>query len=291
MVKIAPILSRASAFLELTKPRIVLLVLVTVAAGFYLGVIGQVSGVLLFHTLVGTALVAGGTNALNQVGESRFDGLMHRTRRRPIPSGRLSRLSAGAFAWTAGVSGVVYLAAFVNSLATVLAAATLLSYVFLYTPLKRVTSLSTLLGAVPGALPILGGWAAARGSVTVEAWILFAILLLWQLPHFLALAWIYREDYARAGFKVLSIEPGGAEATFRQATLYAAALLWVALAPTFVGMAGLAYFLGGFVLSAWLLWVAFAAARAPTTERARRLFKASVLHLPAVLILLMWDKI
>jgi protoheme IX farnesyltransferase len=278
-------------FLQLTKPRIVLLVVLTVAAGFYLGVVGRVSAPLLLHTLVGSALVAAGTNALNQVLEADLDALMRRTMCRPIPSGRLSAVAGGAFAWAVGAGGVAYLAVFVNVAAALLAALTLGSYVFIYTPLKRRTSFATLIGAVPGALPIVGGWAAARGVPEMGAWILFAILFLWQLPHFLALAWIYREDYSRAGFRMISRGDPGGSSTFRQATVYAAALLSVALAPTLVGVAGTAYFWGGLVLSAWMLWAAASAAWTPTPEHARRLFKASVMYLPALLTLMVLDKI
>src|SRR5581483_7812979 len=176
--------SAARDFLQLAKPRIVGLVIVTAAAGFYLAAPAGVGLALFLHLVVGTALVAAGTNALNQVAERDTDALMHRTARRPLPTGRVSLGAAAMFAWTAGVLGVAYLAVFVNILTAAIAAATLLSYVFLYTPLKRKTSLNTLVGCVPGALPILGGWAAAGGSLGVGAWVLFGILFLWQLPHF-----------------------------------------------------------------------------------------------------------
>jgi heme o synthase len=278
-------------FIELTKPRIVLLVMVTVAAGFYLGAVGQVSEILLLHTLAGTALVAAGTNALNQVFEADYDALMRRTMRRPLPAGRLSPTAAAVFAWSVGVAGVAYLTAMVNWWSAVLAALTLGSYVFIYTPLKRRTSFATLIGAVPGALPIVGGWAAARGVPETGAWVLFAILFLWQLPHFLALAWMYREDYSRAGFRMISLDDTGGRSTFRQATVYAAALMSVALAPTLIGVVGIAYFWGGLILSAGMLWAAATAAQAPTPERARRLFKASVMYLPALLTLMVLDKV
>jgi heme o synthase len=281
-----------AALLELTKPRIVVLVLVTVGAAFYLGAEGTLSLVTLGHTLLGTALVAGGTNALNQVAEADVDARMRRTRGRPLPSGRLERLPAAVFAWSLGAGGVAYLAATTNAVAAGLAALTLASYVFLYTPLKRRTSLATLIGAVPGALPVVGGWAAARpGAPGVEAWVLFAILFLWQLPHFLALAWIYREDYAAAGLRMLSVDDPGGRATFRQAALASAALVSAALAPTLVGLAGPAYFWGALALSAGFGGVALSAARRPDAARARRLFTASVAYLPALLVLLMMDKV
>ncbi len=281
----------AGEYLALTKPRIVALVLVTVAAGFYLGAIGGVSGALLLHTLVGTALVAGGTNALNQVYEADVDARMRRTRNRPIPSGRLSRRAGSAFAWAVGVGGVLYLLVLVNLIVAVLAAATLISYVFLYTPLKRRSPLATLVGAVPGALPVVGGWAAARGGLGSGAWILFALLFLWQLPHFLALAWIYREDYASAGLKMAAQGDAMGHDTFRQATGYAAALFSVALLPAVAGMAGNLYGLGALALSCWMFWAAAAAAQHPSIPSARRLFRVSVAYLPGILLLMMADKL
>ena len=281
---------RLSDFVELTKPNIVGLILITVAAGFYLGSTGEVSFVLLLHTLLGSALVAAGSNALNQILERRIDAKMHRTRRRPLPSGRLRTSESAVFAWSLGVVGVGYLALFTNWLVALLAAATLASYVFVYTPLKGHTSLNTLVGAVPGALPILGGWAAARGTVDLQAWVLFVILFLWQLPHFLALAWLYREDYARAGLRMLSVTEG-ADATFRQALLYAVALLPVSLAPSVLGTTGPIYFVGAFVLSGWLIAATGAAALDHTPKKARKLFLATVVYLPVMLVLMMVDKV
>ncbi len=281
--------SRLSDFLELTKPGIVGLVLVTIAAGFYLGRTGDFGGLLLFHTLLGSTLVAAGSNALNQVLERREDARMQRTRARPVPAGRVSVGVAATFAWVLAVGGIGYLALLVNWLAAALAAATLVTYVFLYTPLKRSTSLATLVGAVPGALPIVGGWAAATGMVPFEAWVLFALLFLWQLPHFLALAWLYREDYQRAGMRMLSLDDDGS-ATFRQALLYAVALLPVSLAPTVWGTTGRVYFFGALVLTGWLIWAAGAAALRRTHARARRLFLVSVAYLPVLLVLMMLDK-
>lgn len=291
MVTTLTLRQRADDYLALTKPRIVALVLVTVAAGFYLGAVAGVSPWLLWHTLVGTALVAGGTNALNQVFEADIDARMERTRHRPIPAGRLSRRAGGAFAWTAGLGGVLYLLSFLGPLVAGLAAATLGSYVFLYTPLKRRTSLATLVGAVPGALPVVGGWVAARGRLGVEAGILFALLFFWQLPHFLALAWIYREDYAKAGLRMAGERDVRGEGTFFKASLYAAALLSVALLPAVAGMAGSLYGLGALALSGWMLWTAITAARHPSLPNARRLFRVSVAYLPGILMLMMMDKI
>ncbi len=277
---------KISSYLELAKHGIVVMVMLTAGAGFWLAGPELGQAIVLFHVLMGTVLVASGTNALNQVAERKDDALMKRTRGRPLPAGRLGVVSAGAFAWIAGIAGIAYLGFFVNSLTAIIATATLVSYVFVYTPLKKHTSVSTLIGAVPGALPIVGGWAAARGTLSGEAWILFWILFLWQLPHFLALAWMYRDDYARAGFKMLSVGDPEGRMTFGHSTLYAAALLPVSLAPTIVGIAGTVYFVGALALSSVFLYTSFLAVRNCTMERARRLFKMSLAYLPALLILM-----
>ena len=282
-------------YLALTKPRIVAMVLVTVAAGYVLAPPSALSGaarmLVLAHLLVGTALVAAGTNALNQVWERDVDARMRRTAGRPLPAGRLSVVEATVFAVGAGLLGVAYLGLLVNRLTATLAAATLVSYVLVYTPLKRRTALATLVGAVPGALPIVGGWTAAGGSLDARAWLLFALLFLWQLPHFLALGWIYRDDYARAGLPTLSAGDPDGRRTFRQAALDAAALLAVSLAPTLVGMTGAFYFIGAIGLSTWLLWTSGACARNPSTDRARRLFRATLVYLPSILLLLIVDRV
>jgi heme o synthase len=266
----------------------------TVAAGYFVATpAAEVSApsmavwlAILFHALLGTALVAGGTNALNQVAERDVDALMLRTRGRPLPSGRLTPLAASAFAWTIAALGVAELAAFVNVPTALLAATTLASYVYVYTPLKRRTTLATLVGAVPGALPIVGGWAAAGAPLDVRAGALFGLMFLWQIPHFLALAWMYREDYERAGLKMLSVGDADGGATFRQATLNAAALLPVGLVPFVLGMAGAVYFGGALLLSAGLFALAVVAARHPSTVTARRLFLATLVYLPAILSLM-----
>ena len=273
-------------FAELAKPRIVVMVMLTAAAGFWLAGPEPNQAMILFHVLVGTVLVASGTNALNQVSERDADALMSRTRNRPVPAGRLSVAAASIFAWTAGLAGVAYLGVFVNGLTAGIAATTLLSYAYVYTPLKKRTSISTLVGAVPGALPIVGGWAAARGTLSGEAWVLFWILFLWQLPHFLALAWMYRDDYARAGFKMLSVGDPDGRMTFGHSTLYAAALLPVSLAPTIVGIAGTTYFVGAIALSSAFLYASLSAVRRCTMAKARRVFKLSLAYLPALLILM-----
>jgi protoheme IX farnesyltransferase len=281
---------RAADFFALTKPRIVLLVMLTAAVGFYAAAQGDAGALLFVHLVVGTALVAGGSGALNQVAESGSDALMRRTAGRPIPSGRVGRASSAAFALTLGVAGTAYLLLLVNALTAGLAALTLVSYVLLYTPLKRVTSLNTLVGAVPGALPILGGWAATGRGLGVAAWSLFFIMFLWQLPHFLALAWLHRDDYGRAGLRMLSVGDDDGHRTFGQALLYAAALLPVSLAPTLVGLAGPVYFGSALLLGVWYALAALAAARSPSTPAARRLFLVSIAYLPGLLGLLALDK-
>jgi protoheme IX farnesyltransferase len=266
-------------------------VLLTAAAGFYLGAAGSIHLPLLLHTLVGTALVAAGTNAFNQLRERDADARMERTRGRPLPSGRLSPRAAGVFAGVISAVGVVYLGCAVNLLTAGLAALTLASYVLLYTPLKRRTSLNTLIGAVPGALPIVGGWTAAGGALGPAVLALFWILFLWQLPHFLALAWIYREDYRRGGFVMLSLEDPEGRATGLMAVLYAAALVPVSLLPTFVGVTGRFYFIGALLLG--LVYVAASAGmlRVATAPRAWRVFLASIIYLPALLTLMVLDKV
>ncbi|HEV8264092.1 MAG TPA: heme o synthase [Gemmatimonadales bacterium] len=282
------------AFLELTKPRITQLVVLTAAAGFYLGTRGTggvVDVALLAHTLLGTALVAAGTNAWNQIRERDVDARMVRTRRRPLPSGRLSPRAAAWFASTITVGGVAYLAVTVNALTAALAALTFASYVFVYTPLKRTTSLNTLIGAVPGALPIVGGWTAAGGRLDTAAGALFWILFLWQLPHFLALAWLYRDDYQAAGLRMLGTDDPRGRQTGRLVLLYALALLPVSLLPTLLGVTGATYFYGALALG--LLYAAAGATLLVTATPARawRLFFVSILYLPALLTLMVFDKV
>jgi heme o synthase len=283
--------SRAADFFALTKPRIVLLVVLTAAVGFYAAAPGGVAALLFVHLLVGTALVAGGSGALNQVAESGSDALMRRTAGRPIPAGRVGRGASATFALALGGAGTTYLLVFVNALTAGLAALTLVSYVLFYTPLKRVTTLNTLIGAVPGALPILGGWAATGRGVGVAAWALFLVMFLWQLPHFLALAWLYRDDYGRAGLRMLSVGDDDGHRTFGQALLYAAALLPVSLVPTLVGLSGAVYFLSAVLLGVWYALTALAAARSRTVPAARRLFLVSIAYLPGLLGALALDKV
>jgi heme o synthase len=278
-------------FLSLTKPRVNLLVIMTTLIGFHLGAAGSLDPWLLVHTLVGTALVASGAAAFNQVLERDTDRLMRRTRLRPLPDGRLGLLEAGSFALTLSVAGLVELAIGANLLAAAVAFTTLASYALIYTPLKKITSLSTVIGAVPGALPPMIGWAAATGSLTIDAWTLFSIVFFWQMPHVLAVSWMYREDYERAGIRVLPvIEPDGAS-TARQSVTYAAALIPVSLLPTLIGLAGGVYFAIALVLGVTLLLLCVDFARNRSRGRARRLFLASLLYLPVLWFLLVANRV
>ena len=281
--------SRAADFAELAKPRITSLVLVTAAVGFAVGGQGSIDWLAFFVFMAGTALLCGGASALNQYLERDADALMERTRRRPIPAGRIRPEEALVFGLALSAAGLAVLA-FVNPLTLALGAASLVSYVLAYTPLKRVTSLCTVVGAVPGALPPLMGWAASRGSLGAAGWGLFAILFLWQLPHFLAIGWLYRDDYARGGFPMLAVTDRDGASTGRQAVLYATALLPVTLAAGLLASAGAGYLWGGLVLGLGFLACAAAFAWKRTVGSARRLFLASVLYLPLLLGLMVFDR-
>ncbi len=274
--------------MTLIKARIAAWILFTVAAGFVLGALPGTQEVLL-PLILGTALVVAGANALNQVAEVDVDARMRRTRNRPLPAGRMAVGPVATAAALAGATGIALLAVAVNGLTAALAALTLVSYVFLYTPLKRKSTVATLVGAIPGALPIAGGWAAARGQIDATAVVLFLILFLWQMPHFLALSWLYREDYAQAGLRMLAGSDPTGRLTFAHATVYAAALIPVTLLPTMMGVAGQAYFWGALILTVAYAWAALMTAIWPSTTRARRLFLWSIGYLPALLTLMMVD--
>ncbi len=277
-------------YAELTKPGVTGLIVFATLVGYCLASEGNLNYLLLFHVLLGTAMVSGGTAALNQFWERKSDAKMFRTRMRPLPDGRMRPWKALAFGVGLALAGTAYLAWQVNWLAAALAVGTLLSYLFLYTPLKTKTPHCTLVGAFPGAVPPLIGWAAARGTLNFEAWVLFAILFLWQFPHFLSIAWLYRDDYARANIAMLPVvEPDG-ESTSRQILLYCAALLPVSLLPTWLGMAGSFYLAGAVIFGAGFLVVAVKAARTRTKIEARYLLRASVVYLPLVYGLLLLDK-
>jgi protoheme IX farnesyltransferase len=243
------------------------------------------------QAVAGTALVAGGAAVLNQVYERDTDALMRRTRARPLPDGRVPPADARVFGLALALGGLLLLAARASILAALLAAATLIIYLVVYTPMKRRSSLSTLVGAVPGALPPLIGWTASHGSLSLGGAALFAIVFLWQIPHFMAIAWMYRADYAKAGFPMLPvIEPEGRRAG-RQAVLYAAALLPVSLVPTAIGLSGTPYLAIAAGLGIALLWLAVRFARARSDEAARRLFLASIAYLPLIWIAMIWNKL
>ena len=282
---------RVADFITLAKPRLNLLVLVTTAAGMYLATPEGVPSAILLHTLVGTAFVAGGAAALNQVWERHTDALMRRTRQRPVASGRLRAPEGSWFGLALSAAGLVELAAGVNVISAVVAAFTLSSYVLVYTPLKRRTPLATLVGGVPGALPVVIGWVAATGALTLPAWVLFGIVFFWQMPHFLAIAWLYRDDYAAAGIPLLPVlEPDGRR-TGRQALLYSAALWPVSLMPPLVGLGGAAYAIIATVLGFTLIALSARFARNRSTGAARRLFLFSITYLPLLLGALVGDRL
>lgn len=281
--------SRAADFVTLTKPRLNLLVLLTSVAAYYLGADRDVDVAGLLHMVIGTALVAGGASALNQVWERRTDKLMRRTRNRPLPDTRLQPAEATWFGVALSIAGLVWLWFGANPLSAGVALLTALSYVLCYTPLKVRTSLSTIVGAVPGALPAVIGWTAATNTLSIEAWVLFAIVFMWQMPHFLAIAWMYRDDYAQAGIPLLPvIEPDG-HSTGRQAVLYAVALVPITLLPTLVDMAGPRYLAGAIVLGCILVWLSVEFAATRTIAVARRLFFATILYLPLLWLILLID--
>ena len=278
---------RFADFVTLTKPRLNSLVVVTTGVG-YLAARGGVDLAVLAHTTIGAALVAGGAAALNQIAERDLDERMPRTRERPLAAGRLQPAEAVGFALLLALTGLVQIAAGANLLAAALAFVTLVSYAAVYTPLKRKTHWAVLVGAVPGALPVVIGWAAAQ-PVSAGAWSLFALLFVWQLPHFLALAWLYRDDFGRAGLPLLAVTDATGRRTARHLIAYSALLLPVSLAPAWLGVAGAGYAAGAGLLGAGLLALACRFAAHSTTETARLLFRATLVYLPLVWMLLLAD--
>ena len=282
--------SRVAIFTELIKARLTLLVVLTTLVGFYLGSGTPVDYALMLHTVFGTALVASGAAALNQLIEREHDARMRRTEDRPLPSGRITPNAVLLLGAGLSVVGLAWLLFAVNPLTALLGAVTLASYLFIYTPLKRVTVLNTAIGAVPGALPPLMGWAAATGTVSAHGWALFAILFFWQMPHFMAIAWLYREDYAGAGYRMLSgVDPDGRR-TAASAIRNTIGLLVISLYPFLLGLTGRVYLVGALALGVAFLACAIAFARAPAARAARQLFFASILYLPLLLGLLVADK-
>ncbi len=283
--------ARANAYVALTKPDVSFLVLITAAAGYYMGARGPVGWLHMIHTVFGTMLIAAGTAALNHYIERETDGNMRRTASRPLPSGVLRPGEALGFGVALCLAGAVDLYLTAGALASGLGVATCLSYLLAYTPLKKRTVWATFVGAFPGAIPPMIGWVAATGALGTGAWLLFGILFLWQFPHFHAIAWMYREDYARAGIRMLPVVDREGKRTFRQIILYAAALVGVSLLPAILGLAGVLYFFGALVTSTALVQVCLWAANNKTNARAKWVLHATILHIPLLLGLMMYDKI
>jgi heme o synthase len=277
--------------IALTKPRVVLMILVTTVVGYYVGLSGAPDYAKLVHLLVGTLLAASGTLALNQYWERDVDARMERTRVRPLPEGRLAPLEALLFGTAVTVAGLGYLGAFVGAMVLLVTGATTVLYLFAYTPLKLRTPLCTIVGAVPGALPPVTGWVASREAFGIGAWVLFGILFLWQLPHTLAIARLYRDDYARAGVRLLPVVDAEGTSTERQIVTGCLALLAVSLLPTLIGLAGPIYFVGAFLLGAAFVVLGTRQALTPSASSARRVLFASLLYLPVLLALLAFDKV
>lgn len=281
---------RMSAYLELTKPRITFLIVLTSAAGFCLASRGNLNYVLFSNAMIGIALLSSGIATLNQYIERDLDRLMRRTADRPLPSHRLLPWEALLFGTALTIVAEIYLAVLVNPLSALLGLTVIAGYLFAYTPLKTRTSLSTMVGAFPGAVPPLIGWTAARGDISLEAWVLFAILFLWQFPHFLAIAWMYREDYGRAGILMLPVvEPEG-RVTGQQIVIYTIMLLPVSLLPAFMGLSGRIYLYGAAVLGLLFLFSSIRAAISKSRQSARQLLLASVIYLPLLFILMVLNR-
>ena len=281
---------RLAAFLELTKPRIAFMLVLTSAAGFYLGTTGTFDVALFANAMIGITILAFGVATLNQYIERVTDALMDRTKNRPLPSFRLAPTEALVFGVVQCAVAEIYLYFLVNPLTAVLGSVVIVGYVLLYTPLKTRTSASTAIGAIPGAMPPLMGWTAAADEITVGALALFLLLFLWQFPHFLAIAWMYRDEYAKAGILMLPVvEPAG-RITARQIVLFSIMLVPISLAPFFLGISGLVYLIGATAFGSWFLFESVLTARAKTVERARRLLFVSVLYLPLVFGLMVIDR-
>lgn len=286
-----PVSARLADFWEMTKPGITLMVVLTAGLGFLLAEQGSFHFLLLLHTLIGTGLISAGGSVLNHVLERDTDALMERTANRPLPTGRMNPDVALSFGVLLTVAGLVELALAVNLLTALLGAVAVAGYVFVYTPLKRISSLATVIGAVPGAIPPMMGWSAVRNELDAAAWVLFGILFFWQLPHFLAIAWLCREDYARGGFPMLTVlDPEGVR-TGRQAILYGAALVPVSLLPSLLGLMGTIYFVGALAFGLAYLGFSFAFAQARSNPGARRLMLASLLYFPALLLVMLLDRV
>ncbi|MEE9240974.1 MAG: heme o synthase [bacterium] len=286
----ASTLRRAADFAELTKPRIILMVLVVAAAAFYLASGGRMNYLHLAHALIGLALANGGALALNQVAEEDIDGIMERTSARPLPAKRVGHQNALIFGVALMSLGVVYLILMVNSLTALLTAFAGVLYLLIYTPMKRISSWNTVVGAIPGALPPVIGWAAAAGEISVAAWILFSILFIWQIPHALAIGILYREDFEAAQIRILPVEEPDGRKTGLHAVNFCAALLPVGMMPTLIGMAGPAYFLVSLILGTIYLLFGIHLAKERSVPAARRLFVVSLIYVPLVLLAMVIDR-
>ncbi|MEP6847578.1 MAG: heme o synthase [Acidobacteriota bacterium] len=280
---------KASAFVELTKPRIAFMLVLTSAAGFYLGSPGPFEAALFLNSMAAIAMLAFGVATLNQYIERRTDILMDRTATRPLPTEKLSATEALVFGLALCIGSEIYLFFAVNGLTAILGLVVIAGYVLLYTPLKTRTSASTAIGAIPGAMPPLMGWTAAANDITLGAWALFVTQFLWQFPHFLAIAWMYREQYAKAGILMLPVVDPSGRLTARQIVLFTVMLVPVSLAPFFLHFAGVVYLIGASILGLGFLWMSISAARAKTNEKARSLLLASVIYLPILFLLLVLD--
>ena len=283
--------TKLSAYMALTKPDVSFLVLMTTGAGFYMGVRGPMPWLHMIHVVVATMLIAAGTAALNHYIERESDRYMRRTASRPLPSGVLTPAEALRFGVALSIAGAVDLYFVAGYLACLLGVFTCLSYLLAYTPLKKRTVWATFIGAIPGAIPPMIGWTAATGRLDAGAWLLFAILFVWQFPHFHAISWMYREDYARAGILMLPVVDKDGRRTFRQIILYAAGLVAVSLLPAIMGFAGVLYFFGALVTCTALVQVCLWANTARTNTRAKWLMHATVMHIPILLGLMMYDKL
>lgn len=283
--------SRAGAYVALTKPDVSFLVLITTAAGYYMGARGPVNWLHMLQTVFATMLIAAGTAALNHYIERESDRYMRRTASRPLPSGVLQPGQALAFGIALSVAGAIALYVVAGWLASALGVITCVGYLFAYTPLKKRTVWATFVGAFPGAIPPMIGWVAATGSLDRGAWLLFGILFLWQFPHFHAIAWMYREDYARAGIRMLPVVDPEGKRTFRQIIWTAVGLIGVSLLPSVLGLTGMMYFFGSLVVSLGLLQVCVWAASQRTNVRAKWLMHATVMHIPLLLGFMVYDKI
>lgn len=287
--KAESIRDRISAYIELTKPRIAFMLVLTAAAGFFLGSKQSLDYALFVNAMIGIAFLAFGVATLNQWLERHTDRLMERTAQRPLPTGRLSPQAALLFGTLQCLVAEVYLTILVNPLTAFLGLIVIVGYVLLYTPLKTRTTISTAIGAIPGAMPPLMGWTAAANEISIGAWSLFVLLFLWQFPHFFAIAWVYREDYAKAGILMLPVVEADGKLTARQIVLFALMLVPVSLAPFFFGFAGFIYLIGAALLGIWFLFESYRAARGRTKEMARRLMFVTILYLPLIFGLMVVD--